>query len=330
VSFAADIVVEPPIRATLLLALEPKQRALKRTGRKAKRMRKGQGTQQERTKCYALHIISDATGRLAQHLVDATLTQFPNLRVDCKFHSFCDTAAKVQAAIKALKRRNAIVLHAIVDPEGKKMVHETCEKKKIPHFDLTGSLTHFIGDHTESQPSHDLFRLHRTDEHYFQRIDALEFTLQHDDSQRLKSLTEATIVLVGVSRVSKTPTSIFLGSLGYKTANVSIAGQHFPKELAHCKKHTVALTMMPKQVHAIRTRRFRINRFAEKLEAMGAVDIGYLDLRDVIHEVSAAEAEYRRRGYPIIDITEMTVEETAVHVLDALNIKRGHFVRAKL
>ncbi len=285
---------------------------------------KAQETKRSRNR-FTLHLVSDSTGGLAQHTMAAVLTQFPDLDLKLEFHRFCSTPEKIREIIPLFKKRNALVLHALVDPNCKMLVAQGCDQLGLPHYDLTGPLVQFIAGHTRAQPQNDLCQLHRTDEDYFERVDALEFTLQHDDSRRLETVHEADIVLVGLSRVSKTPTSIFLGALGHRTANVSIVDGRFPKELDRCKKRTVALTMTPKHLHEIRARRFEINRFSEHIDELGGDDFGYLDLREIIHEVSAAEAEYRTRGYPIIDITGLTVEETAAHVLSTLNVSGRQF-----
>jgi len=142
----------------------------------------------------------------------------------------------------------------------------------------------------------------------------MEFTLEHDDSLGLSTLGETDVVIVGVSRVSKSPTALYLGSRGYKVANVSISPQAgFPKVLAKIsKKKIVAFTTQPKRLHEIRVERAR---------RMGAAGTDYDDLDKIIEEVMAAEAEYRARGYPIIDVTNLTIEQTAAWILDALKLR---------
>ena len=251
-----------------------------------------------RKKRVTIHVVSDSTGGLAQHMVGAILTQFPDLDAKMEFHPFRDTEEKIRETIDRFKKRSTVVLHALVDPHCKSLVGAACGERGVPHYDLTGSLAQFLADHTQIQPENDLMRLHRTDEGYFQRVDALEFTLQHDDSRRLESVHEADVVLIGLSRVSKTPTSVLLGAFGYKAANVSIVGGRYPTELSQCKKQIVALTMTPKQLHEIRSRRFELNQFSNKMDELGGDDFGYLNLRDIVHEVAAAEVRVPKTRLP--------------------------------
>lgn len=270
---------------------------------------------------YTLHIISDATGTLARHMINAVLTQFPQLQVKEIFHVFKNRKDEIDKTIERFGRRNHLVFFALLDPESKKAIHEACVARKIPHYDLTGSLVQFICDHTRTRPVNELARLHQTDAGYFHRIAAMEFTAQHDDSRGLETLGQADIVIVGLSRVSKSPSSIYLGSLGYKVANVSITPQTgFPEELDAVKDRTVAFTLQPKKLHDIRHARFKDHH--ERAAALNLPDLPYYNLRSIIQEVVFAEKEYRRRGYPILDITNMTVEEVAANVLRLAGPKR--------
>lgn len=269
---------------------------------------------------YTLHIISDATGTLARHVINAVLTQFPDLNVKQIYHVFQNRKDEVEKTIRTFKRRNHLVFFALLDPECKQLIHDACVQRKIPHYDLTGSIVQFISDHTRTSPVNELARLHQTDTGYFQRIAAMEFTAQHDDSRGLHTLDQAELVIVGLSRVSKSPSSIYLGSLGFKVANVSITPQTgFPAELNKVKKKTIAFTLQPKRLHDIRRARFKDYR----QHAEGQMeDLAYYNLRAVVEEVVWAEREYRRRGYPLLDITNMTVEEVAANVLRVLGTRR--------
>jgi len=142
----------------------------------------------------------------------------------------------------------------------------------------------------------------------------MEFALEHDDSLGLQSLDQADIVIVGVSRVHKTPTTLYLGSRGYKAANVSIAPETgFPAQLSRIsKKKVVAFTTQPKRLQEIR---------ADRAEHAGMKGTPYDDLGSVIREVMNAEAEYRRRGYAIIDVTGLTIEQTVARIFQTLSLR---------
>lgn len=274
-----------------------------------------------RAPVYTLHIISDATGTLARHMINAVLTQFPQLNVKEIFHIFKNRKDEIEKTIQTFKRRNHLVFFALLDPECKQAIHDACSAMKVPHYDLTGSLVQFISDHTGVLPVNELSRLHQTDSGYFQRIAAMEYTARHDDSRGLDTLDQADVVIVGLSRVSKSPSSIYLGSLGYKVANVSITPQTgFPEELDKVKKKAIAFTLQPKRLHEIRHARLKdYRKFAMHSEME---EMPYDNLRTVIEEVVWAEREFRKRGYPILEITNLTVEEVAANVLRVLGTKR--------
>jgi regulator of PEP synthase PpsR (kinase-PPPase family) len=268
---------------------------------------------------YTLHIVSDATGSLASHMINAVLTQFPGLQFTQVYHIFKQQARDIQQTVDSFRRRNHIVFYGLINTESKKLIEAACEKLRIPRFDLTGSLVQFIADHTGVAPVNELSRLHETNEGYFKRIEAMEFTAQHDDGRRLETILLADLVIVGLSRVSKSPTSTYLGSMGYKVANVSIAPETgFPEELRRVKRRTVAFTMQPRALHGIRFKRFE--GFHRALRDKGLGPLHYYDMRSIVEEVVYAEREYRKRGYPIVDITGRTVEEIAATVLRLLHI----------
>ena len=265
-------------------------------------------------------MISDATGNLASHMIHAVITQFPDVEFELKYHLFQDEPDKLSKTLKALRGKKHLVVHALLNPDMKLMAHEICKAKKIPDYDLTGALVQFIGDHTHTPPANELARLHHADEGYFRRIRAMEFTAQHDDNRRIDSIDEADIVIVGLSRVSKSPTSTWLGSKGYKVANVAIAPETgLPEQLGMVKGRIVAFTCRPKDLYEIRRRRFE--QFEKEIGDQDLDQLPYYDLRSVVSEVSWANKEYRRAGYPIIDISDHTVEELAVMVLTELKIK---------
>lgn len=270
---------------------------------------------------YTLHLVSDATGTLASHMINAVLTQFPDLRVKQVYHVFQNRPDEIEHTIDSFKHRNHLVFFALLDPEAKRRIHEACVESHIPHYDLTGSLVQFICDHTRTNPVNELSRLHQTDAGYFQRIAAMEFTAQHDDSRGLQTIGNADVVIVGLSRVSKSPSSIYLGALGFRVANVSITRETgFPPELDQVRRKTIAFTVQPRLLHQIRHK--RLSGYRKKDAQQRLEGLPYFNLRSVIREVMYAEAEYRKRGYPILDITNLTVEEIAANVLRLLGTNR--------
>ena len=273
----------------------------------------------QKTPLYTLHVVSDATGGLARHMIETVLTQFPDLKYKEVYHIYQGEWLELKRTLRSIKGKNQLVLLALTDPWLKRTFIKACEKMNIPSFDLLGSLVEFLAKSSGSTPVHDVTRVHKVNQEYLRRIEALEFTLQHDDSRRIETATDADIVIIGVSRVSKTPTSTFLGSLGYKVANVSIVPTlDFPKELEGIRDKTVALTIDPRRLHEIRNRRF--SEFKRRIRTSGFDDLSYYDLRAISSEVLNAEEEYRRRGLPVLDSTAMTVEEVAAKIIRILKV----------
>ena len=257
----------------------------------------------------AIHVLSDSTANLSRHMLTAVLTQFPPDSVDLRFHSFTRNEEQVDKAIGKLKGK-AIVCHALVSPELKARVEQICQKTKIPTHDLTGGLASFLQQSTGLEPRRDVNALHRIDSAYRKRIGAMEFTLNHDDGLGLDTIQDADIVLAGVSRTSKTPTSILLAQQGYRAANVSLAiGIDPPPQLlAMPKEKVIALIISPSQLALIRAHRQRTWEMRQTT---------YDEPRSVAKEIAWAKALFQKQGWKVIDVTDQAVEETAARIIEA-------------
>jgi regulator of PEP synthase PpsR (kinase-PPPase family) len=289
-----------------------KKKTKKRTAKTGKRSTKKK--QAKRGK--QIHVLTDGTGGLPRHFLTSVLSQFTDLNEQPNYHVFCTTPDKTKAAFAKYVRRNSVVIHSFSESENKTTLEELAAEKNVPCFDLTGQAVAFLAEHTDCQPVEDPDLVHAHDQHYFDRIDAWEYTMQHDDSRRLDSIDKADIILLGLSRVSKTPTSAYLGWLGYGVANVSFAPEcGIPQEVKKHRKKVIALTIQPKQLSEIRGRRMQNNGFADVIAHDPDVNIEYAGLRHVIREVMNAEQIYRKLKVPMIDVTDSTVEETAARVL---------------
>jgi hypothetical protein len=266
------------------------------------------------SEAYTLHLIAAAAGELLSGLATVAVSQFPDVELGIVSHPLQTDLEKLAKTLEGISGQHPIVLHALADQAAKRLVRNTCVVRRIPHFDATGPLFNFISDCVGVSPQNDISRLHLLDAAYQRRIEAMEFALEHDDSLGLRSLQDAQIVIVGVSRVSKSPTTLYLSSRGFKVANVSISPETgFPAELAEItKKKIVAFTTQPKRLHEIRV---------ERAKRMGVAAANYENLDSVIREVVDAEAEYRRRGYPILDVTRLTIEQTAARILETLKLQ---------
>ena len=260
-----------------------------------------------------VYLISDSSGNLLEHFFSAILTQFEKEKFDVQTFPFIDSESKLKNTLKSLKE--GVVFHALASPQLKMLIADECKIKKLPSWDVTGPTVEYLEKTTgvraapEPQPLHST-----TDTGYRGRVEALEFALQHDDNRRIDELEKADIILVGISRVSKSPNALFLAYRGFRVANVSIVpSQGLPEPMArHTAKNVVALTLQPKQLAEIRKRRF------EKWELES---FAYEDLGSVIREVMDAEKIYKEKGWPIINTTDLAVEETSALVLSKLKLK---------
>lgn len=257
-------------------------------------------------KTFTLHLLSDATGETLYHMAQSISTQFPKDSLKPKIYSFLSNEASLEKALN--KIQDGIVAHGIVSKKLKEIINQYCKKKNIPCSDWTKPLAEFLEEATGLTCSQDPNLLHPLDSNYMDRINALEFTIEHDDGRNLYDINSADIILVGISRVSKTPSSIYLAMKGYKVANVSLISINaIPKELDESQQENiVGLTIQPKRLSEIRKRR---------IESLGGNESPYTELKDVIREVMEFESYYRKKDWPIIDITNQTVEETATLVL---------------
>lgn len=276
----------------------------------AKRSRKNESATANET--YTIHLIAMASGDLLNGLARVAISQFPDVNFEVVSHPLLDTMEKLEARLDELSGERPIVLHALAGDDLKGLVRNKCIVRRIPQFDATGQILNFFAGCVGELPQNDVSRIYRFDTAYRRRIEAMEFALEHDDGLGIHSLREADIVIVGISRVSKSPTTLFLSARGYKVANVSIAPEvEFPEELEKISNSKiVAFTMQPKRLHEIRI---------ERASRMGAEGTSYGDLQSVIREVMHAESEFRRRGYHIIDVTNLTIEQSAAKVLIAVD-----------
>jgi regulator of PEP synthase PpsR (kinase-PPPase family) len=241
-------------------------------------------------------------------MLGAFLTQFPPGAVTVRSETFVQTPQRAREVLERARNENAAVCHAMVSEALKTLVTRFCRRAQLPCRDLTGGIMEFLIKATGVAPRHDLEALHRLDEAYNRRIGALEFTLAHDDGLGLESLHEADIVLVGISRTSKTPTSIYLAQQGYRVANVALAVEIEPPAqlLAVPPKKVVGLLIDPQQLILIRTRRETDWRMAPTSYGAPA---------HVAREIAWARRLFNASGWRTLDVTDQAIEETAARII---------------
>ena len=254
-----------------------------------------------------LHVVSDSTGETATRLVHALEAQFPDQAFEEIRHPMVESVDDLAHAVQRARGRPAVVVYTLVEPELREQMRTLCRRARLHYCDLLGqpieAVAKVSGRAATMQPG----GRHPLDETYFRRMEAIEFAVKYDDGM-VGGLTDADIVLVGVSRTSKTPLSIYLGYLGYRAANVPLVkGIDPPKELFAIEPaKVVGLKIDAKRLAEIRKNRAR---------RMGGSNEKYSKLLEVYEELEQAEAVQRRLGCPVIDTTELSIEETAARVI---------------
>lgn len=262
-----------------------------------------------------IYLISDATGETAERSVMAALTQFPHREVKIKRFSNVRNKQQVYSALDDAVTNNAMVVFTVVNRDLAKMVYDECDSLGIPSIDLITPmlvrLTEFLGISPDEVPG----LLHSVNDHYFKRIEAIEFAVKHDDGQETRNLHKAEIVLVGVSRASKTPLSIYLAHRGWKVANVPmVKGIEPPEELFEIDPKKIAgLVVDPQRLFELRTSRLR-NLGQNPRNS-------YADYENIEEEMKYFRTLFRRNSWITINVTGKAIEETANEVLVKLGLK---------
>jgi regulator of PEP synthase PpsR (kinase-PPPase family) len=254
-----------------------------------------------------LHIVSDSTGETAARLVTALEAQFPDQPFVEIRHPRVETADDLWLAVRRMKGRRAVVVYTLVEPELREAMRALCRRAKVHYCDLLGhpidAVARVSGTEARMTPG----ARPTLNESYFRRMEAIEFAVKYDDGIGARGLHEADIVLVGVSRTSKTPLSMYLGYLGYKTANVPVVkGIEPPRELFEVDPaRLVGLTIDAERLAEIRQVR------ARNMGGGGR----YAELLEIYEELDEASALQRRLGCPVIDVSELSIEETAQRII---------------
>src|SRR5512145_690260 len=262
-----------------------------------------------------VYLLSDATGETAEKIVMAALTQFGDKTVRVKRVSNVRGKNQVYEALDEALSQHAFVVYTIVNRELAQLVHDECDSLGLTSFDLITpllkNLSGFFGRSAGETPG----LLHGVDDEYFRRIEAIEFTVKHDDGQEPRHLSKADIVLVGISRTSKTPLSIYLAHRGWKVATVPLVkGVDPPSQLLEIDPKRVAgLVIDPHRLAEVRAARLR-NLGQDPRTA-------YADLEEIADEIKHTRSMFRRHSWVVVDVTGKSVEETANEVLVKLRLK---------
>jgi len=271
-----------------------------------------------------IFIVSDATGKTCTRVVNAALRQFKTTEAKMEIVNFIRTREQIDELIDRVAKVNGIIVHTMVSPEARQQISEQGRLKGVPTVDLLGPLLTRFSDLLEISPLAQPGLDRQLDDDYFRRIEAIDFTIKHDDSMGLSTLDQAEAVILGVSRTTKTPVSIYLSYRGWKVSNIPIILDYsLPAEVFEIDHRKVlALTVKPSRLQLIRLER--------QMRLKNAEMDNYTDAEIVKTEVNYALDLYRKYGYPVIDVTYKSIEETATDVMriiySRMGIKKGGIV----
>lgn len=257
-----------------------------------------------------VYVLSDALGETAEVVARAGASQFDGAAVEFHRVAYAQDRASILKVLREARERRAALVFTLVDPELRAFVREEAERIGLPAVDVLGPVIDAMSRVADRPPRLEPGLIHQLDAEYFRRVEAVEFAVKYDDGRDPGGLLRADIVLVGVSRSSKTPVSMYLAHRGYKVANVPLVPEiPPPQELGLLRRNRViGLTVRPEKLREIRQERLR----ALGLEA----DASYADLARIQEEIRHAQGVFARLGCPVIDVTHKAVEETAREVIE--------------
>tara|TARA_B110000116_G_C16731958_1_gene534157 strand:+ start:352 stop:1173 length:822 start_codon:yes stop_codon:yes gene_type:complete len=267
-------------------------------------------------KLYQVYQISDSTGETLDRIFLAIKAQFSNF--DCKtiHHSFTRTKNQIDNIIsKSKEEENIIILYTIVDNNLAKYLATETKKNNIPSFEVLGNLISDFSKLLEQEASRKPSGQHILDDEYYKRIEAVQFTMSHDDGKIISDLEGSDVVLLGISRTSKTPTSIYLANRGYKVANIPlIPNKKIPDKLIEISKKVCVVGLICDATRLSDVRRNRIQSMHEDRS------VDYTNEKKILNELENSKKLFKKNNWPIIDVTRKSVEETAASIIKILDI----------
>ena len=265
---------------------------------------------------YQIYLISDSTGETLDRIFTAIKAQFKNIEYKIFTYSFTRTENQIKKILfEARKKQNSIILYSIVDSSLAKFLAKTSNDNKIPCFGILGDLILSFSKLLNQKASHEPSGQHALNEEYYKRIEAIQFTMNHDDGNLINEIKKSDIVLLGVSRTSKTPTAIYLANKGFKTSNIPLVNKNsLPQVLKDNPKMSCVVGLNTEPERLVDIRKNRMNSLKEKENK------AYTDLDQIRKETINARDTFRKYGWPSIDVTRKSVEETAASVIKIYEI----------
>ena len=273
------------------------------------------------TSKYQIILISDSTGETLGRIFLAIQSQFATFEYDKKEYVFIRTEQQIDKILNEYKnKKSTIILYTIVDTKLAKYLAAESLKNNIPCFGVLGNLILSFSKLLNQKAIHKPSAQHVLDEDYYKRIEAIQFTMSHDDGKKTEDLNQADIILLGVSRTSKTPTSIYLANRGYKTLNIPLVlDQRIPLTLKKnfSKYCVIGLVADPERLSEIRKTRASVNQ---------SIDLkAYTDVEAIKIEVENSKKMFKQYNWSTIDVTRRSVEETAASIIKIFEIKKSRW-----
>tara|TARA_A100000164_G_scaffold371475_2_gene399217 strand:- start:143 stop:967 length:825 start_codon:yes stop_codon:yes gene_type:complete len=265
---------------------------------------------------YQIYLISDSTGETLDRIFLAIKAQFKNIEYKIHTYSFTRTENQILKILSTAKKNsNSIILYSIVDNNLAKYLANTSSDKKIPCFGVLGDLILSFSKLLNQEASHQPSGQHALNEDYYKRIEAIQFTMNHDDGNLIKEIGKSDIILLGVSRTSKTPTSIYLANKGFKTSNIPLVNESsIPNFLKENPKITCVVGLSTEAERLSDIRKNRMNSLKENENK------SYTNLDQIKIEVNEAKNTFKKYKWPTIDVTRKSVEETAASIIKIYEI----------
>ena len=269
---------------------------------------------------YQIYLISDSTGETLDRVFLAIKAQFKNIEYDVKSFFFTRTENQVIKILEeAKKNKNSIILYTIVDNGLAKFLANESDEKKIPCFGVLGNLILSFSKLLNQQASHVPSGQHALNEEYYKRIEAIQFTMNHDDGNMVEELDKSDLILLGVSRTSKTPTSIYLANKGFKTSNIPLINESsIPKSLKQNPKMACVVGLTTEAERLVDIRKNRMITLKER------ENTSYTDIQKIKEEVEEAKKTFIKFKWPTIDVTRKSVEETAASIIKIHEIYKNN------
>ena len=265
---------------------------------------------------YRIYLISDSTGETLDRIFSAIKAQFVNIDYKIHTYSFTRTENQITKIITdAKKNSNSIILYSIVDSNLAKYLAKISNDEKIPCFGVLGDLILSFSKLLNQKASHQPSGQYELNDEYYKRIEAIQFTMNHDDGNLVNEIKKSDIILLGVSRTSKTPTSIYLANKGFKTSNIPLVNENsIPKILKDDPKISCVVGLSTEAERLAEIRKNRMNTLKE------TENNSYVDVNKIRKEVEDAKNTFKKYKWPLIDVTRKSVEETAASVIKIYEI----------